>query len=154
MSSRARVLVVDDEPDVLGVVNAILASAGLHIVTAPSAEHALGILQQQEDFALVLSDVRMGSGLSGPQFVGKVKQLCPSTAVALMSGEAGHERIDPQIAFIQKPFRARALIATIEQLLARHRELSPGIALTSRRPRDWSPNSRQKFIWQRKSTGK
>jgi DNA-binding NtrC family response regulator len=124
LSSRAKVLVVDDEPNVSNVVKAVLESAGLHVVTACNGEEALRIFKvENSGFSLVLSDVRMGNGMSGPQLVRKINEIAPSTAVALMSANIGSEIIEQQIPFIQKPFLASALIAVIKELLERQQEL-------------------------------
>jgi CheY-like chemotaxis protein len=52
-------LVVDDRPQNLVAVQAILEPLGHELVTAGSGEEALRILLHREDFAVILLDVQM-----------------------------------------------------------------------------------------------
>src|SRR5258708_27685124 len=61
--ARARVLIVDDQPTNLLVLEAFLGDLGVQLVPARSGEEALALLAEQS-FALVLLDVRM-PGLDG-----------------------------------------------------------------------------------------
>jgi CheY-like chemotaxis protein len=63
-TAKARVLVVDDDEEVLAVVTKALAAAGVDVDTAESGRRALNRLVR-EDFDLILCDVRM------PEFDGK-----------------------------------------------------------------------------------
>ncbi|HEU4752921.1 MAG TPA: response regulator, partial [Armatimonadota bacterium] len=55
---RVQILLVDDRPENLTALRAVLEAPGEHIVCAGSGAEALALLQQQE-FACVLLDVRM-----------------------------------------------------------------------------------------------
>ena len=57
MSTRANILIVDDRPDKLLVVQAILEDLGQNLYTAASGEEALRHILAR-DFALILLDVR------------------------------------------------------------------------------------------------
>ncbi|MDQ4048349.1 MAG: SpoIIE family protein phosphatase [Actinomycetota bacterium] len=69
---RARVLLVDDEPDNLVALTAVLEPLGRDLVTAASGEEALRLLLREE-FALILLDVRM-PGLDGFETAALIKQ--------------------------------------------------------------------------------
>lgn len=60
--SKGRILVVDDEPDLREILEVNLENAGYEVVTAASAEEALGKLGEKDD--LILLDVMLG-GMSG-----------------------------------------------------------------------------------------
>jgi PAS domain S-box-containing protein len=53
------ILLVDDHPENLFALKAILASPDHHLVTASSGKEALALLPLREDFALILLDVSM-----------------------------------------------------------------------------------------------
>jgi PAS domain S-box-containing protein len=69
---RASVLLVDDEPDNLMALSAVLEPLGRELVHATSGEAALGLLLKHE-FALILLDVRM-PGLNGFETAALIKQ--------------------------------------------------------------------------------
>ena len=68
----ARVLLVDDEPDNLVALQAVLEPLGRELVTASSGEEALKLLLK-DTFAVILLDVRM-PGLDGFQTAALIKQ--------------------------------------------------------------------------------
>ena len=82
--SPARILVVDDEPQIRGVLCELLGDDH-ECVEAASAEESLEKLRV-EQFDLILSDIRMG-GMSGLEMVAQARQLAPETAVIIISGE-------------------------------------------------------------------
>ena len=67
-----RILVVDDQPDTLTALEALLSSLGHRIVTARSGEEALRRLLD-EDFGVIVMDVRM-PGMDGFETVELIKQ--------------------------------------------------------------------------------
>src|SRR5919108_2447780 len=69
---RASVLLVDDEPDNLVALTAVLEPLGRELVQAASGEEALRLLLKQE-FAVILLDVRM-PGLDGFETAALIKQ--------------------------------------------------------------------------------
>src|SRR2546423_12312208 len=69
---RASVLLVDDEPDNLVALTAVLEPLGRELVQASSGEEALRLLLKRQ-FAAILLDVRM-PGLDGFETAGLIKQ--------------------------------------------------------------------------------
>ena len=69
---RASVLLVDDEPDNLVALTAVLEPLGRELVQATSGEQALALLLKRE-FAVILLDVRM-PGLDGFETAALIKQ--------------------------------------------------------------------------------
>src|SRR6185369_11455143 len=102
----ARVLIVDDESSVRGLLLAILGEKH-DCSEASSAEEAITSLEKNT-FDLVISDVNMG-GMSGIDLIDFVRGSSPDTVVMMISG---NKTIDSPIEalrrgafdFIRKPF--------------------------------------------------
>ena len=118
------VLVVDDEPDILHVIKRSLeVKGGIHQVyafTRPllALEH---FKLNYNNCAIVLSDIRM-PGMTGFEFIKRIKQMNPTTKVLLMSAfeiddselsmALGSIMIDD---FVQKPVSLRQLTSIIQR---------------------------------------
>lgn len=105
---RRRVLVVDDEEGVRGVVARVLEKAGFQVVEAEDGPGALALLQAQAGgFAAAVVDVSM-PGLRGDVVVHAMRQAAPLMRVVLMSGYREDEAIPEgrtrPDAFLRKPF--------------------------------------------------
>ncbi len=80
---NARVLIVDDEPDIRATVEILLGRAGMESMAAESVRSALALLNNQ-DFDVVLTDMRLGDG-SGMDVVRWVADNRPATPVAVIT---------------------------------------------------------------------
>ena len=79
-----RILVVDDEEDVLEFLSIFLASLGWEVVAAPSPLAALEELGRRA-FFLVLTDIAMPE-IDGYEFVNMVRERSIRSEIALMTG--------------------------------------------------------------------
>src|SRR5437879_4451305 len=85
------VLVVDDEPLVLRLCCSILERQGYHVLSAGSAQEALGFCENGEPAPqLLLSDVIMPK-LKGTELAERVWRIHPEMRVLYMSGFDGRE---------------------------------------------------------------
>jgi DNA-binding NtrC family response regulator len=81
------ILVVDDEVEMLTLLRNYLTREGYDVKTAPSAETALHLIEEQ-DFDVVLTDLRM-RGMDGLGLVREIHQQRPETQVVLMTAFGG-----------------------------------------------------------------
>ncbi|MBZ5609689.1 MAG: response regulator [Acidobacteriia bacterium] len=81
-----RVLLVDDEPNVLHGFERLLRK-DFEMVTALGPEPGLEAIREQGPFAAVVSDLRM-AGMDGNQFLAQVRQLAPDTVRIMLTGQA------------------------------------------------------------------
>lgn len=86
---HARVLVVDDERDMLEILQDFLADEGFDVTLANSGERAIEEFSRAE-FDLVITDLRM-PGIDGLQTLIKLKQLNPRVPVIIVSGYASED---------------------------------------------------------------
>ena len=87
----SRILVIDDEDVIRGLVTEILETAGHEITSAQSAENALALLEDNE-FDLVVSDVIM-PGLSGIDLLEAIRARRASLPVVLMTGAGMYDTL-------------------------------------------------------------
>jgi len=118
-----RVLAVDDELKLRTMVGRMLQPQGHEVTLAASGEEALSMMQLEGPFDLVLSDVSMGSGMSGWDLAERVHERWPQIPVVLASGWGA--QIDPEEArargvagVLAKPFRVGELRALVASLTA------------------------------------
>jgi CheY-like chemotaxis protein len=117
-----KILLVDDEPDVLKIIKARLESVGYRVVTATNGQEALdGIMKECPD--LVVSDVLMPF-MDGFTLYKRLKQN-PTTAdipVLILTARGHMEdsfRVMGADDFLSKPFEPADLLSKIESLFMR-----------------------------------
>jgi len=82
-SEAGKILVVDDDADMRGLLFDVLESEGYRVGTAESGEKALQALAE-EQYDLVLTDLRM-KGMLGAALLSEIKHRYPDTGVILMT---------------------------------------------------------------------
>ena len=113
-----KVLVVEDEPDVLTVAAELFRSIGYEVVTACNGVDALEVLKRHPDIDILFSDVIMPQGMSGIELGRRTRELYPKIKVILASGyalpalKAEYGTLDDVI-FMNKPYRLSELAKTL-----------------------------------------
>ena len=117
-----RVLVVDDEPDIVYMVKVILRSAGCEVTTAGGVAEATSMLAV-DDPDLILLDLRLADGdgmevLEAMRSSGKLESI----PVIILSAHATPSTSEKAIAagakgYITKPFIAGQLVDAVNQHL-------------------------------------
>ncbi len=119
--STSKILIVDDEEELLAVNSMLLESAGYQVVTADSMAAAIAELKKQE-FNLLLSDIVMPNG-SGLQLAAYVQQNYPELPVQLISGFADESMIEQESSRqfyesrLQKPVKTSILLTKVAELI-------------------------------------
>jgi DNA-binding NtrC family response regulator len=120
-----KILVVDDEPDMLQLLKRSLEpDLNCRVETAASGEAALHLLSSQA-IDLVVADIKM-PGMDGLELLEIIRRTHPSLTVIMMTA---YGQIDMAVEamragaydFITKPFEYEALILRLEKALERHR---------------------------------
>jgi PAS domain S-box-containing protein len=121
-STRATILVVEDDPTVRKLVTGILQRNGHTVLTATDGASALAIVgTSPEPIQLAIMDVVM-PGMNGREVSERLAQLSPDLKVLFMSGYTDDDVIhrgvrDLTRRFIQKPFTAAELIQKVDEVL-------------------------------------
>ncbi|MDR6536136.1 sigma 54-interacting transcriptional regulator [Variovorax soli] len=117
----ARLLVVDDDADMLRLLSMRLTGAGYQVTAVTSAESALTQLEIEHP-QLVLSDVRL-PGRDGLQLFDEIRKRHPTLPVILLTAhgtipDAVEATARGVFTYLTKPYDARELLDKIAQALA------------------------------------
>jgi PAS domain S-box-containing protein len=122
-SNGARILLVEDNPEVQALGREILDSAGYRVTTASSGDEGLAIFTATpDDFDLLFSDIVMPGGRNGIVLAEEVRRLRPELPVLLTTGynedllAEGPAR--PSLDVLGKPYRRVELLDRVRQALA------------------------------------
>ena len=115
-----RILAVDDDPQITGLLRDLLEARGHHVELAQSGEEALEKLSSGR-FHMVLTDLGM-PGMNGWVVAEKVKELSPETKVMLLTGWGadfeGKDLTDRCVdGVLCKPFRSVDLLTAMARVL-------------------------------------
>ena len=113
------ILMVEDQPEVAELGQAILEDMGYAVTHVSSASKAYDLLQRKRDFALLFTDIVMPGGMSGVELARQVRQLIPSLPILLTTGYSDRALDEDSRAFelVRKPYRRADLSAKIRSLL-------------------------------------
>jgi CheY-like chemotaxis protein len=121
MGQRTCVLVVDDDPAVLSLVEIALSAASYRVATAPNGAVALDVIVVEQP-ALILTDMRMPV-MDGWAFVAAYRLTPPpQVPVLVMTGDGNAEACCAQVGasgWLSKPFTVRALVSLVAQHVPR-----------------------------------
>jgi two-component system response regulator HydG len=119
------ILAVDDDTAIVELLKARLNKRGFEVLTAPSGEEALDLLEE-EDVDAVITDLNM-PGMSGIELCERLVEIRPSVPVLVITSFGSLETAVAAIRagaydFITKPFEMEVLTLALERAL-RHRSL-------------------------------
>jgi CheY-like chemotaxis protein len=117
-----RILIVDDESELLDISVSYLAARGYSLFSAHSGVEALKLLKDKGTVDVLVTDIVMGGGMDGMELAQAVRGLYPQTRIIYSSGfpaDALSTRSLPlaDSLVLQKPYRLSELGASIDQAL-------------------------------------
>lgn len=115
-----RVLIVDDDQDLLDLVEKGLTKAGLVVDTACSAEEALELIEFEGAIDVVVVDIGLPD-ITGDKLVRKIKKIKKSLPVMALTGRDSEDDVVNGILtgfddYVTKPFLTAELVARIQVL--------------------------------------
>jgi CheY-like chemotaxis protein len=124
------ILVVDDEPDIVDNVAAILRDAGYRVITASNADEAMTQLGGTGAIDLLFTDVIMPGALTATELATRARALHPQLRVLFTSGYTENalirnDRLDEGINLLNKPYERAQLTGAVRALLSS--PVAPGV---------------------------
>jgi CheY-like chemotaxis protein len=117
--------VAEDEPLVRSHVESQLRALGYDVVSVEDGLSALSLVEHDRSFDLLLSDIVMPGGMSGPELAERAQELQPGLKVLFMSGYAetaliDNSKIEVGTRLLNKPFRRLELATKLREVLGDH----------------------------------
>lgn len=121
-----RILVVDDQIEILDILQSIFVSKGYSVETAASGDQALEVFRNSQPFDLLVTDVTMPGEVQGPELASRLRQVDKSLPAIFLSGYASEETVhghDVQVDDIRlmKPVSRIELLQAVEKALRARR---------------------------------
>ena len=120
--SQARILIVDDEPDIRDTLAQFLESEGYDCLQASDGKQAVSLIREG-GIDILLSDVRM-PGMDGVELMKQAAQWSPETLILLMTAYASVESAVAALRsgatdYLFKPLDLDDLATRLESILSR-----------------------------------
>jgi CheY-like chemotaxis protein len=116
-----RILVVDDNEDLLKVASAMLTAFGYRVLCARNSVEAIQMFESGQEFDLLFSDVLMPNGMNGVELAREARRLSQGIKILLTSGYARdvlerHGAVD-EFPIIDKPYHLADLARRLRSIL-------------------------------------
>jgi CheY-like chemotaxis protein len=121
-SARPRILLAEDESAVRTLVARLLRREGYEVLEAGNGQEAMMVMFDHvtEPIDLLITDFMMPE-MGGKQLMEKSRKIHPRTKILLMSAYTSQVfsegRLDPGVAFLQKPFSSLVLVTKVQEVL-------------------------------------
>ena len=121
MAPTKSILVVDDDPAIHALLQAVLASPDWQVEAAQDGQEALSRVRVK-DYDLVLTDVRM-PGMDGLELLRTIHEERPATRVLVMTADNTPDNVLSSLrrsafAYFSKPFSSNLVRDLVQQALA------------------------------------
>ncbi|MGY3295859.1 PAS domain S-box-containing protein [Pseudomonas sp. TE6288] len=117
-----RLLLVDDEENLRGLIEEALVDCGFEVCAVPDANSALGQFRHAGPFDLVITDIGLPGGFSGRQVAKALRMIEPEQKILFITGFTAdpveQALLDqPGMALMFKPFSLQKLVVQIQHML-------------------------------------
>jgi PAS domain S-box-containing protein len=118
-----RVLLVEDEPGVRAAMRMLLKLEGYQVTAAATAEEALLMLAEDEEFDILVTDYHLEASRTGTEVIAAArKRHATAMKAILVTGDTSSAirdlETDESLRITSKPINSRVLLALMRELLA------------------------------------
>jgi len=123
---KGKVLVVDDAPDTLEIIQKLLRYEGYDVTVASTGEEGLKKVEEEKP-DVVLMDINL-PGIDGAEALKQIRMINPQQGVVMLTAFATVENAiyalkEGAFDFLKKPFENEHLIHTVNQCLEQYKTL-------------------------------
>ena len=122
----ARILVVDDEPDIRNILHILLSSRGYAVDEAENGLRAVACVRAQPDYDLIIMDIMM-PGMDGMTATAKLREQSNVPVILITAKSEDNDKILGLTVgaddYITKPFNPLEVLARVKAQLRRYAQL-------------------------------
>jgi diguanylate cyclase (GGDEF)-like protein len=124
--AKGKVLIVDDEPDTLEIIQKLLRYEGYNVLIASTGEEGVKKVVEEKP-EVVLMDINL-PGIEGTEALRRIREINPLQSVIMLTAFATVDNAIKALKegasdFIKKPFENEHLIHIVNQCLEKYRTL-------------------------------
>lgn len=121
-NNSEKVLVVDDEPELLEVTKTFMEDMGFDVISATNGKEGITALRNNPDTNLLFTDIVMPGGINGVKLAKTAREEVPDIKVLYMSGFpsgviADRSGVELDAPLITKPYSMKELASALDVLL-------------------------------------
>ncbi|MCG8412696.1 MAG: PAS domain S-box protein [Pseudomonadales bacterium] len=121
-NNAEKVLVVDDEPELLEVTSTFMEDMGFDVISAANGKEGMRALRNNPDTNLLFTDIVMPGGINGVKLAKQAREEVPGIKVLYMSGFpsgviADRSGMELDAPLITKPYSMKELASALDVLL-------------------------------------
>ena len=120
-----RILLVEDEPVIRGIIADMLSDAGFEVTATCTGDEAAILIADSDRFDVLLTDITMPGLIDGIGLAEHAREVHPALPVVFVSGRPDHARraeaVGPPSAFMPKPYDVHRVISVIDRLIGDER---------------------------------
>lgn len=115
-----RVVIVEDDAKIRKVLALHLNRAGHLVDEASNAKEAMALIRGREDYALLISDIRLQEGPTGIELIAEARTERPRLPAILITGFADELEDAPPhlegVPILRKPFKTKDLLIAVSRM--------------------------------------
>ena len=121
-TKRTQILVVEDDPNIRGLVTSQLIAEGLETESAGSGDRALAMIRSGLRPKVMITDIVMPGKIQGPELARQVAEIIPGIRIAFVSGYPREATLqvgdlEKDVVQLVKPLSRAALLQAVKRLL-------------------------------------
>jgi two-component system NtrC family response regulator len=121
------ILLVEDHPISRRNVAGFLSRFGYHVVEAGTGEDAVELIREQDNFDVVITDLRMPGQVNGLDVLACQSRVCPGKGAILLTAFGSDQIKDQALSlgavFMDKPVNLQELLQEVENFASPQRSL-------------------------------
>ncbi len=116
-STRATILVVEDNVELRFLVSDVLRSEGFRVVEAATVKEAVAFLKTSNEVSLVFSDIVLPGEMDGIAFARLLERDYPHIKIILTSGEVSRDAVPANLMLMRKPYILARVVTEVTRAL-------------------------------------